>query len=171
MNLTGKVVLFVAGFLPMIVLPKAVTVSKGGGSPVPLLIQAAVGTVAMSGVTLAVFGMIPATILRVLAGHGFVGGSPYVFQYDLAMGFLAIVTLLVNYKIGLHRFDFLYGLAAVLLCEVAAIAFYHGSLWNVIHVLLIGNALAIVACSYRLGASGKHEPALPLESPIPAELT
>ncbi len=114
----------------------------------------------------------PVTVLRIFAGHGFVGGAPYVFQYDAAMGLLAIVTLLVNYKIGLHRFDFLYGLAFVLLFEVLAIVWYHHTLWNVIHALLIGNALAVLACSYRLAApNAAPGAALLVENPIPVELT
>jgi O-antigen/teichoic acid export membrane protein len=156
-NLTGKVVLFFVGFLPMILLPKAVAAVQRRENPTPLLLQAAAGTAVMAGAVLAVFGLVPATILRFVAGSAFVSAAPYVLQYDAAMALLAIVTLLVNYRIGLHRFGFLYGLIAVLVAEVLAIALWHTTLWDVIHVLLGGNALAIVVCC--VGLREKREAA------------
>jgi hypothetical protein len=156
-NLTGKVVLFFVGFLPMILLPKAVAAVQRRENPTPLLLQAAAGTAVMAGAVLAVFGLVPATILRFVAGSAFVSAAPYVLQYDAAMALLAIVTLLVNYRIGLHRFGFLYGLIAVLVAEVLAIALWHTTLWDVIHVLLAGNALAIVVCC--VGLREKREAA------------
>lgn len=155
-NLTGKVVLFFAAFLPTIVLPKAVAALQRRENPIPLLLQAAAGTAIMAGSVLAVFGMIPAIVLRLVAGSAFISGAPYVFQYDAAMALLALVTLLVNYRIGLHRFGFLYGLITVLVAELAAIAVWHGTLWDVIHVLLVGNTFAVFACC--IGIRERREP-------------
>lgn len=149
-NLTGKVVIFLVGFVPAIVLPKAAAQAQRGESPVPLLVRAVVLTVVMSGVTLSVFGLMPGLILSILAGHAFISASPLVFQYDLAMGMLALVTLLVNYKIGIHRFDFLYALVTVFVCEVVAIALFHRTLADVVYVLLAGNTVAALACCYRI---------------------
>ncbi len=146
-NLTGKVVLFLVSFLPAILLPKAVALVQRGQSPVHLLGQAAVGTVLMAGGTLALFGLIPKTIVHIVAGGEFVAAAPYVFQYDLAMGLMAVLMLIVNYRIALHRFGFLYPLGIVLAAEISAIALYHESLWNVVHVVLAGNAVMCIASS------------------------
>lgn len=145
-NLTGKVVFFVVGFVPAVVLPKAIAKNANGENPVPLLAQAACLTAVMSGGVLLVFGALPHEIVRVLAGRAFLAAAPYVLQYDAAMCLLALLTLLINYLIGIHRFQFLYGLGAVLAAEVTAVALFHTTLWDVIHVLLIGNACAILAC-------------------------
>jgi O-antigen/teichoic acid export membrane protein len=145
-NLSGKIVLFLVGFVPAIVLPKAVAKAQRGESAVRLLAQAGVLTVVMSGITLAVFGLMPAKILTIVAGHAFVSAAPYVFQYDGAMALLALLTLIVNYNIGVHRFEFLYCLGVVLLGEIGAIALWHRDISDVIHVLLVGNAIAIVGC-------------------------
>lgn len=155
-NLTGKVVLFLVAFVPTVVLPKAVTKKANGDNPIPLLLQALAITVLMSSAVLAVFGMFPSEVLRGLAGRDFLTAAPFVLQYDAAMCMLAVVTLLVNYRIGIHRFEFLYALGAVLVCEVAAIAMFHRTLWEVIHVLLAGNAAAIAACAYGLNSSAGH---------------
>ncbi len=149
-NLTGKIVLFLVGFVPAIVLPKAVAKVAKRESPVLLLLQAAAVTFLLSGATLIAFGLMPGEVMRVIAGRAFVAAAPYVFQYDVAMGMLAVITLVVSYKIGIHRFDFLYALGGALILEVAGIALFHRSLWDIIHVLLAGNALAIIGCSYRI---------------------
>ncbi len=149
-NLTGKVILFLVSFLPMILLPKAVAQAKRSESTTGLLAQATLGTVVMAGTVLAIFGIEPARALSLLAGHAFSAGAAYVFQYDLAIGLLACLSVVVNYKIGLHRFDFLVPLCIVLCAEAAAIVFYHRSLWEVIHILLIGNAAAVMGCSFKL---------------------
>ncbi len=162
-NLTGKVVLFVAGFVPMVVLPKAAARKSSGESAVPLLLQALTMTVLISGAVLVLFGSYPSMVLRVLAGRAFISGAPLVLQYDAAMCMLAIVTLLVNYRIGIHRFEFLYALGAVLVCEVGAIALFHRSLWDVVHVLLAGNAVAIITCAF--GVFGREERPAPEGAP------
>lgn len=149
-NLTGKVVFFLAGFVPAVMLPKAVAKTAKGEQAGALLLQAAAVTAAMSGIALLVFGIMPAEAIRVLAGRDFVAGAPYVLQYDGAMCLLAILGLVVNYKIGIHRFDFLYGLGAVLVCEIVAIALMHRTLWDVVHVLLVGNAAAVAASCFGL---------------------
>jgi O-antigen/teichoic acid export membrane protein len=145
-NLTGKVVLFLAGFVPAVLLPKAVAKSERGENPIALLMQSVAVTLAMSGCALAVFGMEPALVVRILAGRDFIAAAPYVLQYDAAMCLLAVATLLVNFKIGIHRFDFLYGLGAVLVCEIVAIALFHRTLWDIVHILLLGNAFAALSC-------------------------
>lgn len=147
-NLTGKVVIFLVGFIPSVVLPKAVARAERAESPIPLLLQAVVLTIAMAGLTLSVFGFMPVRIVTLLAGHAFAVAAPLVLPYDLAMGMLALVILLVNYKIGIHRFDFLYTLGAILIAEVVAIAFFHSTLRDVVHILLAGNALAVIACAH-----------------------
>lgn len=158
-NLTGKVVLFLVSFVPMVVLPKAVAKKESGENPVPLLLGALTITVLLSGGVLAVFGVFPAEVLRGLAGRAFVSGAPLVLQYDAAMCLLAVVTLLVNYRIGIHRFGFLYGFGAVLLGEVVAIALDHHTLWDVVHILLLGNLCAVLVALYGITAPAKQRAA------------
>lgn len=147
-NLTGKVVLFLVGFVPAVLLPKAVAKSANGENAVSLLLHAAGITVVMSSAALALFGMFPGEVVRLLAGRDFAGAAPFVLQYDASMCLLALMGLLVNYKIAIHRFAFLYPLGAVLACEIASIAMIHRSLWDIIHILLISNAVGVAICCY-----------------------
>lgn len=152
-NLTGKIVLFLGAFVPAVLLPKAVAKSERGESSATLLMQAVVVTVVMCGAVLAVFAVMPAFVLRVLAGRDFVSAAPYVLQYDSAMCLVTILTLMVNFKVAVHRFGFLYALGAVLCAEIIAIALFHRTLWDVIHILLAGNALAVLTCCFGLRSS------------------
>ena len=162
-NLSGKVVLFLVGFLPLIMLPKAIQKAQRGEPALPILVKAAVATICFAGAVLLVFRLAPALVIAVLAGHAFVAAAPYVFEYGIVMAISACLTLLVNYKIGLHRFDFVLPLVIVLIAEVGAIALFHTTLWDVIHILLAGNALSVLACSYRLTS------AVPVRLPVVTE--
>ncbi|HET9097156.1 MAG TPA: hypothetical protein VFN37_10870, partial [Candidatus Baltobacteraceae bacterium] len=145
-NLTGKVVLFLGSFVPAVILPKAVSKRLRGENSAALLAQAVGVTILLSGSALVLFSAMPGPIVRIFAGHQFVAAAPYVMQYDAAMCLLALVTLAVNYRIGIHQFYFLPWLGAVLACEIIAIVLWHQSLWEVIHVLLIGNGVASALC-------------------------
>ncbi|HZZ64743.1 MAG TPA: hypothetical protein VFE17_04535 [Candidatus Baltobacteraceae bacterium] len=146
-NLTGKVLLFLVAFVPAIVLPKAAAKTQLRENATPLLLQASALTLLLTLPILAIFAIVPAGVIRVLAGIAFVPAAPYVFQYDCAIALLAMLTLLVNYNIAIHRFAFLLPLGLLLIGEVTAIALYHRSLWDVVHVLIVGNALAVGACA------------------------
>jgi hypothetical protein len=62
------------------------------------------------------------------------------------MTLLSATAVVVNYKIGLHHFAFVIPLVVVTIAEPVAIQFFHATLWNVIAILIIGNAAAVVAC-------------------------
>lgn len=145
-NLTGKIVLFLVSFLPMILLPKAIAALRAGRSPAPLLVKAALTTAVMCGGVLLIFGVRPELVLRAVAGNAFTGSAFLVLPYDSAMALLAMIALVVNYKIALHRFQFLYALIAAVVLEVGAITLWHDSLLTVVRILLVGNALALLGC-------------------------
>jgi O-antigen/teichoic acid export membrane protein len=149
-NLTGKVVLFIVSFLPLTLLPKAVAKATRGESPAGLLLQAAAGTLAISGTALTVFALMPATIISLVAGQAFAPAAPYVFRYDIAMTLLAGITLVVNYKVALHRYDFVLPLFVILIAEISAIAVWHRGLMDVVNILLAGNTVALLAVMYRV---------------------
>jgi hypothetical protein len=131
-------------------------------------LQAAIAMAAMCAVGLGVLFFVPGFAVRVMSGHAFLGAVPYVFVYGVAMAMLGAVTVVVNYKIGLHRFDFLVPLVAVAILEPVAIAFHHTSLWDVVRIVVAGNCLALITSLYRLTAFGGV--LLPRDTPQPSAL-
>jgi O-antigen/teichoic acid export membrane protein len=157
LSLSGKILLFVASFVPTIVLPKATRQAVSGRSPSGVLVQALALIVALSGAGLIVYYFFPAFIITSLAGDSFAAAAPYVFSYGVAMAILAALNVVVMYKIGIHRFDFILPLAVCAVGEIVGIAYHHASLGDVIAVLIAGNAAALVASAWRITA--------PLRSP------
>ena len=152
LSLSGKILLFVASFVPTIVLPKATRQALGGESPVGVFVRALGLIVAISGAGLVVYYFFPAFIITSLAGASFAPAAPYVFSYGIAMVLLAALNVVVTYKIGIHRFDFVVPLAVCAAGELAGIAYRHASLGDVIAVLIVGNGVALAASAWRVTA-------------------
>jgi O-antigen/teichoic acid export membrane protein len=167
-SLVGKVLLFAIGFVPTVVLPKATARVARGESPVSVVLQAGVTIAALCTCGLGVLFLVPSFAVRVMSGTAFLGAVPYVFVYGIAMSLLGAVTVVVNYKIGLHRFDFLVPLVAVAILEPLAITLAHASLWDVVRVVLIGHLLALATSLYRLTSFGAVH--LPRDTPQPSAL-
>ena len=151
-SLSGKILLFFVSFIPTIVLPKATRQAIGGVSPVNVFLQALGLSVAMSGTGLVIYYFFPTRVVTALAGASFAPAAPYVFSYGFAMVLLAGLTVVVMYKIGIHRFDFVAPLAVCAVGEIVGISVHHRSLADVISVLVIGNGLALVTSAYRVTA-------------------
>ncbi len=152
LSLSGKILLFLVGFLPTVVLPKATRLALSGKSSSLVFLQALGLSVAMSSAGLVVYYFFPALVVTTLAGASFAPAAPYVFTYGFAMVLLAGLNVVVVYKIGIHRFDFLVPLAVCAIGEVAGMSLYHRSLSDVIAVLVIGNLVALVTSAYRVTA-------------------
>jgi hypothetical protein len=117
-----------------------------------VFLQALGLSVAMSSAGLVVYYFFPALVVTTLAGASFAPAAPYVFTYGFAMVLLAGLNVVVVYKIGIHRFDFLVPLAVCAIGEVVGMSLYHRSLSDVIAVLVIGNLVALVSSAYRVTA-------------------
>ena len=142
----GKMLFFVVGFVPALVLPKAAQRAAAGEPARAVLFQGLALTVALAASGLAVFLAAPQFVVRVTYGAAFVGAASYLFKYGLAMSLLGITNVVVTYKIGLHRYNFVWPLVCTAVSEPIAIQYFHTSLWSVINVLLAVNAVALTLC-------------------------
>ena len=152
LSLSGKILLFFVAFIPLVVLPKATRLALAGRPPGPILLQALGTSMAMSLPGLAFYFAEPRFVITLLAGAAFAPAAPYVFGYGFAMVELAVLSVLVSYKIGIHRFDFVAPLGLCALGEVVGISLYHRTLGDVIHVLVVGNFLAALFSAWRVWA-------------------
>ncbi|GAC1441871.1 MAG: hypothetical protein NVS2B8_14300 [Vulcanimicrobiaceae bacterium] len=150
--LAGRILMFLVGFVPIVLLPKASRLALAGRSAMGVLLQAFAISAAMSGAGLVGYYLFPRFVVTSLAGGAFADAAPYVFSYGIAMVILAGLNVVVAYKIGIHRFDFVVPLAICAIGEVVGIWMRHRTLWDVIFVLIVGNGLALVASSFRLDA-------------------
>jgi O-antigen/teichoic acid export membrane protein len=150
LSLAGKILLFFVAFVPLVVLPKATRLALSGEPPGRILLQALGVSVALSFPGLLFYALEPRLVVTLLAGNAFAAAAPYVLGYGFAMVELAILSVLVSYKIGIHRFDFVIPLAICAIGEVAGISAFHATLDDVIRVLVVGNFLAAALTSWRV---------------------
>lgn len=145
-SVCGKMLFFVVSFIPTLVLPKAAQRAAHGRAPGAVLSQGLLLTLAFAAFGLAVFYFVPTVVVRVTYGAAFLPAAKYIFTYGVAMSLLAAANVIVSYKIGLHRYNFVLPLVVMAILEPAAINFFHASLGQVIFVLLAGNACAFALC-------------------------
>jgi O-antigen/teichoic acid export membrane protein len=162
-SLVGKVLLFVVGFVPTVVLPKATARATSGQPVMPILLQAFGATLLISGAGLAVIAVAPQVVLRLMAGGAFAAAAPYVFSYAVAMTLLAALSLVTTYQIGLARFSFVPLLVTVAAGEIVAIQFFHADIRQVINILLTGHGIALLGCLLTVPRP------LAVAAPVPAQ--
>lgn len=149
-SVCGKMLFFLVGFIPTVVLPKA-TMRAARRLPVkPVVVQGLTVTVLLSSGALLLFYFAPWFVVGVTYGAKFLPAASYIFVYGLAMTFLAGTGVVTTYKIGMHRFAFVAPLAVIAAGEVLCIHLVHGTLWDIVTILLGGHALAFVLCCSRI---------------------
>jgi O-antigen/teichoic acid export membrane protein len=157
-SLVGKALLFVASFVPTILLPKAAARSARGESPLPLLLQAGAATAAFAGIGLGVLCFRSEFTVAMMAGPAFVAAAPYVFPYGCAMALLGATTTVASFKIGVHQFDYVLPLVAIAVAEIVALTFLHRTLSQVVSVVLVAQVAAFICSLYRITAVRSPQP-------------
>ncbi len=149
--LAGKMLFYLVGFAPLVVLPRAAHEAAQGRAATPVLFVA-LGLVALiAGAGLVAYALAPRAIVTTLAGSAFAAAAPLVFPYGIAATLLAALGTIVFFKVGIHRFDFVLPIAAIALAELVTIVLYHPTARGIILVLIAGDGLAIVASLVHLG--------------------
>ena len=154
-SLVGRAVLSAVAFIPVLVLPKATARIAKGLSPIPLLV-AALG-VAAGFVGLAIAGGLfaPRLVVTTIAGGAFGEAAALVLWYVLASGALALASVVVAYRIGLHRYGFVVPAMIVAVAEIVTVWVWHPSLVAVVMVLLAGHGCVLAVTL--IGINGADE--------------
>lgn len=143
--LAGKILFWLVAFVPTIVLPQTIH-RAATGKPVGGVLLRAIGAVAvLAGGGLLLFALAAPSVIGTLSGPAYLAAAPLLFPYGIATTLLAILNTIVVYKIGVHRFAFVIPLAVVALIELIAIALFHGSPYQVIRIVILGDAAALIA--------------------------
>ncbi len=147
---SGRILLFSCTFVPMLVLPKAAARSTAGVSATKILVNGGIASAVLLGTGLAIFALFPRFIVTALGGAAFASAAGHVFPYGLAMCALALLQVVIYYKISIHRFDFILPLVLAVFFEWIGIRLWHGGIDQVIRVLIVVNVLALAGVSYRV---------------------
>ncbi|USS41090.1 oligosaccharide flippase family protein [Thermococcus aggregans] len=131
-SVVGRISLFSTMAVGLVVLPKATRSGKNQ----KMLLKALGFTLIVLGVVLALYYFIPEFILNVLYGPKYITLTPYIWKYGLAMSFLGMVNVMMNYGLATDNFKIVYCMIFGVLMEVLGIMLYHGSIGAVINVVV-----------------------------------
>ncbi len=164
-SIGGKILFYLVGFIPTVLLPHATDRHARGESAMRPLLTALGILFAFALVGLLAFALGGRILLPLLAGGSYDAALPLLTWYGIAMVFLALTNALATFGIATHRLAFSMPLVAGAVGTIGAIALWHPSLQTVVQTLLIGNVLtaAGAACALAIqGARGHGREALPV---------
>lgn len=144
MSLAGKMLFWLVAFVPTIILPRAVSLRALGRSALPAMFGAMAMVAVLAAAGLAIFWYAPAAVIATLTGSAYLAAAPLLFPYGIASSLLAVLNTVVLYKIGIHRFGFVVPLAVVAAAELIAIAVFHDTVLQVLRILIVADAVAVV---------------------------
>ncbi|HET9030966.1 MAG TPA: hypothetical protein VFN49_12405 [Candidatus Aquilonibacter sp.] len=153
-SLCARILLYFVGFIPAILIPQATHRHAQGARTRHTLWMALifVATVSCAGVVFyQFFGYI---VLHALVGHAFDAGLGLLPTYAGAMACLAITNTLGSYALATHRLAFVVPLLVSALGTLGLIAVSHVTLTLVVHELLLGNVVMLLATAVPLTLEG-----------------
>jgi len=159
-SLGGKMLLYLVGFVPTVLLPQAADRHARGARTREVLAGslAMLSVVALFGI--AIFHFFGLIVLHALVGHAYDAAAPLLVRYGVAMILLALTNSLTYYGIATHRLAFTVPLLICTLGTLAAIVGMHQTLDRVVEIMVVGNlvaALAVgVALLFQRGTSGRR---------------
>ena len=149
-SLGGKMLLYLVGFVPTVLLPQAADRHARGARTRDVLAGSLAMLVAVALCGLFVFYFFGLQVLHALVGHAFDGAAPLLVRYGLAMVLLALTNSLTFYGIATHRLAFTVPLFICTLGTLAAIVTFHPTLATVVEIMVVGNFAAALAVTISL---------------------
>lgn len=145
----GKSVMYIPGAIVLTMFPIVSEQFAQKRSSRHLLAKSLAITVALSGFGALIFYLFPGWILRILYGAQYVEADVVLKYYGIAMLPMALLLVLMNYLIARKKRVFSYLMIAGAFAEILAVSLYHGSLIQVVVILLV---IGTVLCGASIAA-------------------
>ncbi|HEY2476852.1 MAG TPA: hypothetical protein VGI19_18875 [Candidatus Cybelea sp.] len=149
-SLGGKMLLYLVGFVPTVLLPQAADRHARGARTREVLAGSMTMLAVVAFCGLSVFYFFGTQVLHALVGHAFDAAEPLLVKYGLAMVLLALTNSLTFYGIATHRLAFTVPLFVCTLGTLCAIIMIHPSLNTVVEIMVLGNLAAAIAVTTAL---------------------
>jgi len=153
-SLGGKILFFLVGFIPTVLLPQAADRHARGERTHGVLLASCWMLAGFAFCGLLAFRVLGIVLLHALVGNAYDAAQGLLVWYGSAMALLALTNVLGSYGIATHRFAFAVPALLLTIATLSTIAFYHPSLLSVVKVLFIGNLITTVAVALVLGLQG-----------------
>ena len=142
--IVGRAFIFFPMSIAFVIFPKASKIYAEGGDAYQLIKK---GLIISGGILL--LGIIacnifPKALVLNLFGDKYIEVVPALIRViGLAIAPLAILNLLINYNLALHRMKFIPVVFLMLLAYIVLVCFFHGSLFTVLAVLGLCGMLTV----------------------------
>ena len=152
-SLGGKMLLYLVGFVPTVLLPQAADRHARGARTRDVLAGSLAMLVAVALCGLFVFYYFGLDVLHALVGHAFDAAAPLLVKYGLAMVLLALTNSLTYYGIATHRLAFTVPLFLCTLGTLVAIVAFHPTLATVVEIMVSATSQPPSPLRYRCSFS------------------
>lgn len=133
----GQIIFFATGSIASVMFPMAAEKYTRGENHHHLLLQSLKIVGLIGGLGVIFYFLFPGFIIHLLFGPSYIIIKPLVGLFALAMFFLSIINIFINYYLSIHRFDFIFLLAITSIIEIILITEYHHSLRVVVYNVLL----------------------------------
>ncbi len=149
-SLGGKMLLYLVGFVPTVLLPQAADRHARGARTREVLLGSLTMLIVVGLCGIGIFYFFGLDVLHALVGHAFDAAAPLLVRYGLAMVLLALTNALTYYGIATHRLAFTVPLFLCTLGTLVAIVNFHSTLATVVEIMVLGNFAAALAVAVSL---------------------
>ena len=138
-QMVGKIILFLPIAICVVMFPKIVDLYAQNKNTIPILKKSLtfVSILSFGGVIISI--LFPQFILNVLTGKAELQSIPLVPIFALAMGFFALVSVLMYYHLSIHNYKFILAMVFFTFLQIILIAFFHKQLIDVLYILLFSS--------------------------------
>lgn len=141
----GRATYSAVAFIPAILMPRVVHLSRGGRSTARVLAASIAATAAPMLIAIAAVSLAPHLVIAVMAGRSFDAATAYALPLALAAGTLALTNLGATYLVARRRFAVVPWLLAIGCAEIAWLSLAHRSLAAVAWTVCAGHGATLVA--------------------------
>ncbi len=148
-SVLGKIALFAPGAVGMVIFPKTAEMHEKGEEHFHVLLKGLALTLMISGGIVLVYALFPKFIITFIYGEKYLSVAPYLWRYGLAMMFLALLNVIMNYALSINRTKIFYPLLVGVFIEIITLYYFRTSIESIINglslAMLAGLVLAVMS--------------------------
>lgn len=132
----GKIVLFLSGVVPVILLPKSATLHAQKSDTKKMFIKSVL-LVSALGLVFTVFNFVfSGTVMSLFFGAKFIESAKYLGPLSIAMSFYSLYLITATYELSISRFKFLYPTIILTILQVLLILQFHSNISEIIYIII-----------------------------------
>lgn len=151
----GKIVLFLASSIPVVMFPKVSELNTLGMITRPLLNKCLICSGILSGSATVLFVGFP-SLIESIFGIGYADAYPIIKIYAITMFFVSLIWVIAQYCLATNYLNYSYILFFFTFSEIVVISILHDSIMQMAQILMMANlVLLFVSYIYLISYTGR----------------